>query len=214
MKISILSDKNTWLNIWIKKLKTKLERANYDVNWVHEAKNIKNGELCFILSYYKILTKNELDKNKFNLVVHESDLPKGRGWSPITWQIIENKNELICSLFEAKPDKVDSGMIYLTEKINFKGNELVNEIRRKQGQTTIKLCKNFIFDYPRILKKNKIQSGSPTYYKRRFPKDSELDIKKSIEENFNLLRVVDNKKYPAYFDYLGKRFILKIKEKK
>lgn len=214
MKISILSDKSTWLNSWIKKLRIKLLKLNHSVNWVHDTKKLTKGELCFILSYYQILTKKELSKNKFNLVVHESDLPKGRGWSPITWQIIENRNEITCSLFEAQSDHVDSGTIYLQEKIIFEGSELINEIRRKQGQTTINICKKFITNYPKILINKKIQTGKPTYYRRRFPKDSKLDIKKSILENFNLLRVVDNKNYPAYFDYLGKRFIVKIIEKK
>ena len=214
MKISILSDKHSWLNSWIKKLRKKLLKLDYSVNWVHDPNELIKGELCFILSYYKILTKKELSKNKFNLVVHESDLPRGRGWSPMTWQIIENKNEIIFSLFEAQPDQVDSGEIYLQEKIIFEGSELIKEIRKKQGQTTINLCEKFITNYPKILFNKKTQTGKPTYYKRRFPRDSKLDIKKSILDNFNLLRVVDNKNYPAYFDYLGKRFIVKITQKK
>ena len=75
MKISILSDKHSWLNSWIKKLRKKLLKLDYSVNWVHDPNELIKGELCFILSYYKILTKKELSKNKFNLVVHESDLP-------------------------------------------------------------------------------------------------------------------------------------------
>ena len=52
--------------------------------------------------------------------------------------------------------------------------------------------------------------GKGTYYKRRLPEDSEIDIEKSIKKNFNLLRVVDNEKYPAFFYYKGKKFIIKI----
>ena len=52
--------------------------------------------------------------------------------------------------------------------------------------------------------------GKGSYYKKRLPKDSELDIEKSIKKNFNLLRVVDNERYPSFFYYKGKNFIIKI----
>jgi len=40
--------------------------------------------------------------------------------------------------------------------------------------------------------------------------DSELDAHKTIEEQFNLLRISDNDRYPAYFTKHGFRYILKI----
>jgi len=55
-------------------------------------------------------------------------------------------------------------------------------------------------------------AGSETFYERRRPKDSELDVSKSIADQFNLLRVVDNERYPAFFYHNGKKFILKIYE--
>ena len=43
-----------------------------------------------------------------------------------------------------------------------------------------------------------VQIGEETFYSRRNKEDSELDIKKSIESQFNLFRVCDNEKYPAF----------------
>ena len=57
------------------------------------------------------------------------------------------------------------------------------------------------------------QSGCPTFYGRRTPKDSQLDVNKTIAEQFNLLRVCDNLRYPAYFEYMGNKYILKIFKK-
>ena len=48
---------------------------------------------------------------------------------------------------------------------------------------------------------------------RRSKKDSELNPKKSILENFNLLRVCDNENYPAFFKYKNEIFYLKIFKK-
>ena len=40
--------------------------------------------------------------------------------------------------------------------------------------------------------------------------DSLLDFNKTITEQFNLLRVVDNDKYPAFFENQGEKYFLKI----
>ena len=43
------------------------------------------------------------------------------------------------------------------------------------------------------------QVGDPTFFRKRTPADSKLSIDMSIKDQFNLLRVVDNKAYPAFF---------------
>lgn len=58
------------------------------------------------------------------------------------------------------------------------------------------------------------QEGTSTWNRRRRLEDSELDINKSILEQINLLRIVDNKLYPAYFHYKGEKFILQIDKAK
>ena len=43
-------------------------------------------------------------------------------------------------------------------------------------------------------------------YPRRNPEDSKLDINKSIVEQFDLLRVVDKKRYPCFIEHRGHRY--------
>lgn len=43
----------------------------------------------------------------------------------------------------------------------------------------------------------------PSYYPRRSPEDSELDSQKSIAEQFDLLRVCDPQRFPAFFKLHG-----------
>ncbi|WP_252365672.1 hypothetical protein [Campylobacter jejuni] len=52
--------------------------------------------------------------------------------------------------------------------------------------------------------------GKESFYPKRSPKDSELDINKSLNEQFNLLRIASNEDFPAFFYKDGKKFILKI----
>lgn len=58
--------------------------------------------------------------------------------------------------------------------------------------------------------KSKLQIGKSSFYKKRNPNNSEIKIKKSIFTQFNLLRIVDNKSYPAFFKIYGKKYILRI----
>ena len=48
------------------------------------------------------------------------------------------------------------------------------------------------------------------FFRKRFPKDSELNINESIKKQINKLRISDNERYPSFFYYKGKKFILKI----
>ena len=56
------------------------------------------------------------------------------------------------------------------------------------------------------------QLGESTYYKRRKPVDSELDISRPIRDQLNLLRVVDNERYPAFFYAHGQKYKLTIEK--
>ncbi|WP_253489886.1 hypothetical protein [Methanocalculus alkaliphilus] len=73
----------------------------HEVRWGHEAANLPEGDICFYLSYGKIINATLLSRHSNNLVVHASDLPRGRGWSPMTWKIIEGENDIPVTLFEA-----------------------------------------------------------------------------------------------------------------
>lgn len=211
MNITLVVDNlDSWLVPFVKKLQNRLSRE-HKVNWVTDLHQIQKGDMAFFLACQKIVPPEILKLNKHNLVVHESDLPKGRGWSPMTWQILEGKNEIVITLFEAK-ERVDSGQIYLQDRMKFEGHELIGELRRKQGEMTIKLVIDFINSYLKIM--GKVQDGEPTYYPRRRPEDSELDINKSIKDQFNLLRVVDNRRYPAFFRYRGHEYMLTVSKRK
>ena len=166
---------------------------------------VLEGDILCLLSCEKVF-KN-LSLNKFNLVVHESDLPEGKGWYPVTWQILEGKSTIPITLFEAA-DTIDSGQIYSQAYISLDGTELLDEIKHKQGAVTQSLILSFIECLPDI--KVRPQSGDETFYPRRRPDDSRLDVHKSLYEQFDLLRVCDNERYPAHFTMRNKEYVIKI----
>ena len=206
-KIAILTSESSWFIPYASQLKQELSN-NYTVELFHNHSVIDSSyEIVFILSYFNIIEDKFLDKHEHNLVVHESDLPEGKGWAPLFWQILEGKNTIPVTLFEAS-EEVDSGQIYLKDQVELEGHELNNAIRKKQAQKTLDLCNKFIRDYNDIAPTE--QRGKETFYPRRTPEDSELDVNKTIKEQFNLLRIVNNKEFPAFFKMEGKKYILKI----
>ena len=207
-KVAFLFDKsNSWIKKYFKNFSYKKKKFMF--KFFFDSKKIKNFDIVFILGYTKILKTKFLNYNKLNLLIHESDLPYGKGFSPIQWQILKGKKKIIFSILEAVK-KFDSGAIFEKKKIVFKGYELNNDIRKIQGETTLYLVKNFLKDYPKNILKKIPQKGKSTYFKRRNLNDSQLDINKSIKSQFNLLRIVDNEKYPAFFKYKSKKYKLKI----
>lgn len=206
MKIQILCDNpGSWIVVYAKKFKEELKEEGVEVSLLFKHSEVSKGDILILLSCEKIFKK--LSLNKFNLVIHESDLPQGKGWSPLTWQILEGKNIIPITLFEAT-EKVDAGLIYNKEFIHLCGTELIEEIREKQANATFNLIRTFVASYPNVNGEN--QKGEESFYPRRTVKNSELDINKSIAEQFNLLRVCDNERYPAYFKINDKKYIIKI----
>jgi len=210
--VTFLLDKS---NLWFeKKLKNFDFRLNnkYIFKISKNPNTIKNQNIVFPLSYTKILPKIFLEKNELVLVSHTSKLPKDKGFAPLQYQILRNKSKIYKSLIKAT-EKIDAGPIYFQKSFKLNGKELCDELRDIQGIQRLKIIKKFLIKYPNI--KPKKQKGKGNFNKRRYSKDSQLDINKTIKQQFNHLRINDNERYPSFFYYKGQKFVVKIfKEKK
>ena len=211
-KVTFLLDKS---NLWFeKKLKNYDFRLNnkYIFKISKNPNNIKNQNIVFPLSYTRILPESFLQKNELVLIAHPSKLPKDKGFAPLQYQILRNKNKVYMSLIKAVKE-IDAGPIYFQNSFVLNGTELSDEIRNTQGIQLLNIIKKFLIKYPNI--KSKKQIGEGNFNKRRYPKDSQLDINKTIKQQFNHLRINDNELYPSFFYYKGQKYIIKIfKERK
>lgn len=212
-RIVILSDANSWINDHLVELVEDWEELGHSVHWTCEPSNATGGDFCFCLGFGRMLPESVRARFRHTLVVHESDLPRGKGWSPLTWQILDGEDRIPVTLIEAA-DKVDSGTIYAQRWIEFSGHELVDELRAAQAQATRALCREFVDDYPASVERGVGQHGEESFYPRRGPEDSRLEPEQSLADQFDLMRVVDNVRYPAFFDWRGRRFELHIAAKR
>ena len=207
MKILILTSPNQWFIPYAKQLQEKLPASELLYN---HNKIDKVYDIVFILSYHKIIPVEQLEANRHNIVIHASALPKGKGWAPMFWQVLEGKNKIPFTMFEASSG-VDDGDIYMQDTLHLTGYELNDVLRDEQANFIIKMCIKFMNNYENY-KNTQKQSGEESFYSKRSVKDSELDINKTIKEQFNLLRIVSNDDYPAFFEIDGHKYILKIEE--
>ena len=56
------------------------------------------------------------------------------------------------------------------------------------------------------------QTSCESYFSRRTPDDSELDVDKTITEQFNLMRIADENRYPCFFFMNGHRYKLTLRK--
>ena len=177
--ISILTDQSSWMNQYDLVLADQLKMAGHQVNMVSNCAALVKGDIAFLLSCFEIVRAEHLNRNAHNIVVHASALPTGKGWSPATWQILEGKDTIPLTLFEAS-ENVDAGSVYLRDSIQLSGYELISDWQEILGRKIVEMCMTFV---NRLLCGEIVaeeQSGTESFYRRRHPEDSELDINKTI----------------------------------
>jgi methionyl-tRNA formyltransferase len=206
-RITVLVDNDSWIIPYAQRLVEGVVELGLEAKLVLSADAIEAGWINFMLGCTRIVEEHVLSRNRHNLVVHESDLPEGRGFAPMTWQILEGKYNIPICLLEAAAD-ADAGDVWLRDSIELDGSELCSEWRGLQGEKTVAMCLRFIREYASLAPTK--QEGTPTYYMRRRPADSLLDIDKTLREQFAQLRVADNERYPAYFEMGGQRYVVKV----
>ena len=131
MKISILCTDHFHpvverLNEWVKSMTLK----QHMVSLVFDKRELLGGDILFLVSCSQMIGEHERAKYKSTLVLHASDLPKRRGWSPHIWSILDGENEITVSLLEAA-EPVDTGLIWLKTSFVLEGHELIDEINNK-----------------------------------------------------------------------------------
>jgi methionyl-tRNA formyltransferase len=182
-------------------------RPACQVELVERLADLSGGDLLFLISCGEIVPARVRGLYRASLVVHASDLPRGRGWSPLVWQILEGRNDIPVTLLEAA-DPVDSGAIWHQVRLHFQGHELADEIHGALFAAELALM-DYVVEHLDTVKP-RAQVGAASHYRRRTAEDSRLDPGRSLAEQFNLLRVADPERYPAFFDYLGHRYEIRL----
>ena len=193
-----------WLLRW-----TAENRDRAEIGIVHKKAELGSGDILFLISCSELVEPEVRSRFRHALVIHASDLPHGRGWSPHIWSILEGADSLCVTLLDAD-DPVDSGAIWQQVRIDLDGSELHDEINAALFDAEIALMDWALANVDRTAPRP--QHGEPSYYSRRRPADSRIDPHKSLAEAFELLRVADPDRYPAFFDLRGHRYKIRLEK--
>ena len=131
---------------------------------------------------------------------HMTDLPYGRGGSPLQNLIINGHSKTMITAFKMNKE-IDAGPVYLKHELDLAGSAFDIFLR------SAPIC----FDMMLKIQLDEIvptaQKGKPTLFKRRIPSDSEIPPTISIKKMYDFIRMLDAPAYPsAYFFYGNLKF--------
>ena len=162
--------------------------SQHRVGICHDRSELGSGDFLFLISCSQIIREEHRKGYRFVLVIHSSDLPEGRGWSPPAWSILRGDDHLTVSLLEAR-EPVDSGRIYEKRRVDVHDWQLFDEIHERLYSCWIELMdwalENCQHHEPEE------QEGEPSHWPKRTPEDSRIDPEKTLASQFDSLRISD-----------------------
>jgi methionyl-tRNA formyltransferase len=142
----------------------------------------------------------EIHENFECVIFHMTDLPFGRGGSPLQNLIVQGFHETRVSALRCVTE-MDAGPVYMKEPLSLLGT--AEEILMRA--TT--LMSMMMLD---IIRKNPVpaqQEGEATLFKRRRPEDGNIATLNELERIFDFIRMLDGDGYPsAYIETDSFRF--------
>lgn len=207
MKITILcSDASHPVNGWLEQWAVDNGDC-HTIEIIRSKHEISRGDILFLISCDEIINARNRMNYRKSLVIHASDLPSGRGWSPHIWQIVEGAQAIAVTLLEAE-DKVDSGKIWKKLKVAISETWLHEEINRALFDAELELMDHAVARFDSITPIEQDAEIKPTYYPKRTVENSRVDPNCSIADQFDLIRVCDPLRFPAFFELRGQKYRL------
>jgi len=127
------------------------------------------------------------------VLFHMTDLPYGRGGSPLQNLIIKGHTSTMISALRVT-NELDAGPVYLKHPLPLYGT--AEEIFLRASDIIFSTMIPIILkDHPTPTE----QCGEPTIFKRRNPSDSDLTTAQTLHEVYDMIRMLDAEGYPPAF---------------
>jgi len=156
-------------------------------------------ELCqsfspdwIFIPHWSHLIPKEIFTNYKCVVFHMTDLPYGRGGSPLQNLIVRGHEETKISAINVTSE-IDAGKIYLKRHLNLNGTS--EEIFIRSSKVIEEMIDTIISERP----KPKEQKGDIVKFSRRKPEDGDISNLKSLKDVYDFIRMLDCEGYPKAF---------------
>jgi len=135
--------------------------------------------------------------SKYECVIfHMTDLPYGRGGSPLQNLIVSGHQETMLSALKCVQE-LDAGPIYLKERLSLLGS--AEEIFLRASRLIESMIVKILFDQPDPID----QRGEVTMFSRRTPEQSDWSDANTLDEVFDRIRMLDADGYSPAFIRIG-----------
>ncbi|MDL2226367.1 hypothetical protein LJB86_01765 [Deltaproteobacteria bacterium OttesenSCG-928-M10] len=131
------------------------------------------------------------------VIFHMTDLPYGRGGSPLQNLIIRGHTETMISAIDGV-NELDAGPVYLKRPLSLLGN--AEEIFLR----AVPIIEDMILEIASVSIQPAPQSGPVTIFKRRNPDQGDLSGLSSLEKIYDHIRMLDAAGYPSAFVEIGR----------
>ncbi len=127
---------------------------------------------------------------------HETDVPYGRGGSPLQNLIVRGKTETVMTALRMV-EELDAGPVYDKRPLSLHG--LAEEIYIRSARLTFAMIADIVAKKPTPTP----QTGEAVTFKRRTPQEGLIPADApSLDHLFDIVRMLDAEGYPpAYIDY-------------
>lgn len=143
---------------------------------------------------------NEIVENYECVCFHMTDVPYGRGGSPLQNLIIRGHSGTKLSALRMTQD-FDAGPVYLKKDLSLEGS--AEEIYLRANYLAAQMIDLIIHEHPAPVN----QEGEVVAFKRRKPEDSEISEVASVSSLYDFIRMLDAAGYPrAFIDHNGFRY--------
>jgi methionyl-tRNA formyltransferase len=150
-----------------------------------------NPEYIFFLHWSHIIPK-EIYEVYSCIVFHMTDLPYGRGGSPLQNLITRGHSDTMLSAIKVQAG-IDAGPVYLKKKLSLAGP--AEEIFLRAGKLMMGMIDEIIANEFKPVS----QEGEVVAFKRRSPEQSNVELISSLETLYDYVRMLDAPGYPKAF---------------
>lgn len=144
------------------------------------------------IPHWSYIIPDKIYENFECIVFHMTDLPFGRGGSPLQNLIVRGKEKTKISALKVE-NGLDTGPVYLKKDLMLYGT--AKEIFIRSSAIVEKMIIEIISKNLQPLE----QKGKVTEFKRRKPKDGDISELSDLHEIYDYIRMLDCEGYPPAF---------------
>jgi methionyl-tRNA formyltransferase len=195
----LLSEKS-----WHKALFENLKTRTAEICWYRidnkeqfTAENVNKIEPAWIfIPHWSYKIKPEIFENYNCVVFHMTDLPFGRGGSPLQNLIVNGYESTKISALKVG-EGIDTGDIYLKRPLSLSGTAEEIFVRASA------IIEDMILEIINSKTAPEAQTGDVTVFRRRTPEESDISGLTDLKKVYDFIRMLDAEGYPNAYAEIG-----------